>query len=49
MKYVEGGSDGEIERETNCLPSIHALTRDQTRNISVYWMMLQLTEPPGQG
>ena len=42
-----GGVGGE--REINWLPPIHVLTKDGTHNLLVYGMMLQPTEPPGQG
>ena len=39
----------QCERNIDPLPPIHAPTRDQTHNLSVYRMALQPTEPPGQG
>ena len=37
------------ERNIDGLPPVCALTGDQTRNLLVYRMMPQPTEPPGQG
>ena len=48
-KESGGHTHRDRQRDINQLPPIRALTGDQICNLSVYGMMLQPTEPLGQG